>query len=42
VSAGLRPVLPIGGIGAVYIAIIALALNLAISFGGSFIPKKGV
>jgi SSS family solute:Na+ symporter len=42
VLAGLRPVLPIGGIGAVYIAIIALALNLVISFGGSFIPKKGV
>src|ERR1700731_2491493 len=34
VSAGLRPVLPIGGIGAVYIAIIALALNLGISFAG--------
>src|ERR1700693_4581599 len=32
VWAGLRPVLPIGGIGTVYIAIIALALNLGISF----------
>jgi SSS family solute:Na+ symporter len=40
VSAGLRPVLPIGGIGTIYIAIIALALNLAISVAGSLVLKK--
>jgi len=40
VSAGLRPVLPIAGIGAIYIAIIALALNLVISFGGSLVQKN--
>jgi SSS family solute:Na+ symporter len=40
VSAGLRPVLPIVGIGTVYIAIIALALNLGISFAGSLLLKK--
>src|ERR1700722_9361775 len=40
VSAGLRPVLPVGGIGTVYIAIIALALNLGISFAGSLVLKK--
>jgi SSS family solute:Na+ symporter len=33
--AGLKPVLPIQGIGAVYIALIALGVNLAISLGGS-------
>jgi solute:Na+ symporter, SSS family len=40
VSVGLRPVLPIEGIGTIYIAIIALALNLAISFAGSLVLKK--
>jgi SSS family solute:Na+ symporter len=40
VSAGLRPVLPIGGIGTVYIAIIALVLNLGISLAGSLVWKK--
>jgi solute:Na+ symporter, SSS family len=40
VAAGLRPVLPIGGIGTVYIAIIALALNLGISFAGSLVLQK--
>ena len=40
VWAGLRPVLPIGGIGTVYIAIIALALNFGISFAGSLVLKK--
>jgi len=42
VSAGLKPVLPIEGVGAIYIAIIALALNLVISFGGSMVQKKPV
>jgi solute:Na+ symporter, SSS family len=42
VSAGLKPVLPIEGVGAIYIAIIALALNLVISFCGSMVQKKPV
>jgi solute:Na+ symporter, SSS family len=37
---GLKPVLAIPGVGALYIAIIALALNLAISLGGSMFQKK--
>src|ERR1700736_2658658 len=41
-SAGLKPVMPIAGVGAIYIAIIALALNLGISLGGSMIHKKHV
>jgi SSS family solute:Na+ symporter len=40
VLTGLKPVLPIEGVGAIYIAIIALALNLVISFGGSLLQKK--
>jgi solute:Na+ symporter, SSS family len=39
VLAGLKPVLPVWGIGAIYIAIIALALNLVISLGGSLLQK---
>jgi SSS family solute:Na+ symporter len=42
VSAGLKPVLPIEGVGTIYIAIIALALNLVISFCGSMVQKKPV
>jgi SSS family solute:Na+ symporter len=41
-SAGLKPVVLIPGIGAIYIAIVALALNLGISLGGSMIHKKHV
>jgi SSS family solute:Na+ symporter len=37
--AGLKPVLPIVGVGGVYSAIIALALNLLISFGGSILVR---
>ena len=40
VAAGLKPVFPIAGLGSVYIAIIALALNLLISFGGSLARHK--
>jgi solute:Na+ symporter, SSS family len=40
VLTGLKPVLPIEGIGAIYIALIALALNLAISLGASIVQKK--
>jgi SSS family solute:Na+ symporter len=39
VLAGLKPVLSVWGIGAIYIAIIALALNLVISLGGSLVQK---
>jgi solute:Na+ symporter, SSS family len=35
VAAGLKPVFPIAGLGSIYIALIALVLNLLISFGGS-------
>jgi solute:Na+ symporter, SSS family len=35
--AGLKPVLPIQGIGAIYIAVIALGVNLVISLGGSML-----
>jgi solute:Na+ symporter, SSS family len=35
--AGLKPVLPIPGVGLIYIAIVALALNLAVGFGGSIL-----
>jgi SSS family solute:Na+ symporter len=35
VIAGLKPVLLIAGVGAIYIAIVALALNLLVSLGGS-------
>jgi solute:Na+ symporter, SSS family len=34
---GFKPVLAIAGIGSIYIAIVALVLNLAISFGGSML-----
>jgi len=37
IIAGLKPVLAIAGVGSVYIAIVALALNLAVSFGGSML-----
>jgi SSS family solute:Na+ symporter len=40
VLAGLKPVLSVPGLGAIYIAIIALALNLAISFSGSVLFRK--
>jgi SSS family solute:Na+ symporter len=40
VAAGLKPVFPIAGLGSIYIAIIALALNLLISFGGSLVRQK--
>jgi hypothetical protein len=40
VLTGLKPVLPIEGIGAIYIAILALALNLVISLGASIVQKK--
>ena len=40
ISAGLKPVMPIPGIGAIYIAIVALTLNLVISFGGSLLREK--
>ncbi len=40
VLAGLKPVVSIQWVGAIYIAIIALALNLAIGFGGSLLQKK--
>jgi solute:Na+ symporter, SSS family len=40
VAAGLKPVFPIAGLGSVYIAIIALAVNLLISFGGSLVRQK--
>jgi SSS family solute:Na+ symporter len=33
--AGLKPVVPVPGVGLIYIAIVALALNLAVGFGGS-------
>jgi solute:Na+ symporter, SSS family len=39
VLAGLKPVLSVWGVGAIYIAIIALALNLVISLGGSLVQK---
>src|SRR6202047_3261148 len=39
VLAGLKPVLSVPGVGAVYIAVIALALNLVISLGGSLVQK---
>jgi SSS family solute:Na+ symporter len=42
VAAGLKPVFPIAGLGSIYIAIIALALNLLISFGGSLVRQKPV
>jgi solute:Na+ symporter, SSS family len=42
VAAGLKPVFPIAGLGSIYIAIIALALNLLISFGGSLARQKPV
>ena len=40
ILAGLKPVILIPHLGVIYIAIIALALNLAISLGGSVIRKK--
>jgi SSS family solute:Na+ symporter len=40
ISAGLKPVMPIPGIGAIYIAIVALTLNLVISFCGSLLGGK--
>ena len=40
--AGLKPVLPIQGIGAVYIALMALGVNLVISLGGSVLLVAGV
>jgi solute:Na+ symporter, SSS family len=40
VAAGLKPVFPIAGFGSVYIAIIALAVNILISFGGSLVRQK--
>ncbi|MBV9299958.1 MAG: sodium:solute symporter [Verrucomicrobia bacterium] len=40
ISAGLKPVVLIPGLGVIYIAIVALALNLAISLGGSMIHNK--
>jgi solute:Na+ symporter, SSS family len=40
VWAGLKPVLAIPVVGAIYIAIISLALNLLISLGGSMFRKK--
>jgi SSS family solute:Na+ symporter len=40
VAAGLKPVFPIAGFGSIYIAIIALALNLLITFGGSLVRQK--
>jgi solute:Na+ symporter, SSS family len=42
VAAGLKPVFPIVGLGSIYIAIIALALNLLISFFGSLARQKPV
>jgi solute:Na+ symporter, SSS family len=42
VAAGLKPVFPIAGLGSIYIAIIALAVNLLISFGGSLVRQKFV
>jgi solute:Na+ symporter, SSS family len=40
VWAGLKPVLAIPVVGAIYIAIISLALNLLISLGGSMFRKE--
>jgi len=40
VLAGLKPVVSIQWVGAIYIAIIALAINLVIGFGGSLVQKK--
>ena len=40
ISAGLKPVMPIQGVGVIYIAIVALILNLVISFGGSLFRGK--
>jgi hypothetical protein len=37
--AGLKPVLAVRGVGSIYIAIVALALNLAVGFGGSILSK---
>jgi hypothetical protein len=42
VLAGLKPVLPIAGVGAIYIAIIALALNLLISSCGSVVRAYSI
>jgi SSS family solute:Na+ symporter len=42
VLAGLKPVLPIAGVGAIYIAIIALALNLLISSCGSVVSAYSI
>ncbi len=41
VATGLKPVVPIPGIGGVYIAIVALVLNLVISFAGSLVSTQG-
>ena len=38
---GFKPVLTIAGVGSIYIAIVALALNLAVSFGGSRLLPVG-
>jgi SSS family solute:Na+ symporter len=40
VLAGLKPVLAIQGVGAIYIAIVSLVLNLVVSLGGSVLQKK--
>ncbi len=40
--AGLKPVLPVVGVGTIYIAIIALVLNLVVSFAGSIVCNKRV
>ncbi len=37
VLVGLKPVFPVAGVGLIYIALIALALNLVVSFGGSIL-----
>ena len=40
VATGLKPVVPIAGLGTVYIAIVALVLNLVISLAGSLVPAR--
>jgi solute:Na+ symporter, SSS family len=39
VLAGLKPILPVWGVGALYIALIALILNLVVSLGGSLVQR---
>jgi hypothetical protein len=39
---GFKPVLTIAGVGSIYIAIVALVLNLAVSFGGSMLSRARI